>query len=85
MMSFSAQWLQLVFLLLGGVLLLIALGQTITAWRHGARMPLTAITSALFLVGVGVIVMLTWSALTSVDWAGSFDISSPLNYFHLSF
>lgn len=84
-MSFSAQWLQLVFLLLGGLLLLIALGQTITAWRHGARMPLTALTSALFIAGVVGIVLLTWSALAQVDWAGSFDVSSPLNYLHLSF
>lgn len=82
-MSFSANWLQLILLALGGLLLLIALAHTLTAWRFGGRMPLTAITNAIFIAGVVAITFLTWSMLSSVDWAGSFTVDLPVIHLKL--
>lgn len=84
-MNFSAYWLEYGFFILGGMLLLVALAHTVTAWRYGARMPLTAITSAIFITGIVFIVGWTWSALAQVDWTSTFTITSPLNFIHLSF
>lgn len=81
-MTFPAIWIEYGFFILGGLLLLIAMAHTLTAWRFGARMPLTAITNAIFIAGLVAIVFMSWSMLSSVDWSGTFTIEIPAINIH---
>jgi hypothetical protein len=76
-MTFDAIWLEYAIYILGGLLVLIGVAHSFTAWRYGARMPLTAFSSAIFIGGCCIIIWLTLSTLSSTDWTSTFSVTMP--------
>ncbi len=77
MISFPAIWIWYGFLLLGGLLLLLALTQLINGVRHGSRMPLNIFASGIFVLGIATIAVVTLSMLANVDWSVSYSLAVP--------
>jgi hypothetical protein len=77
MIEFPAIWIWYGFQVLGGLLLALALAQVLNSIRHGSRLPLNIVVSAVFVTGLVVIVMTTTSFLSSVDWSSTYSITLP--------
>lgn len=77
MIEFPAIWIWYGFLVLGGLLLVLALAQILNSLRHGSRLPVNIVVSAIFVTGLVVIGMTTMSYLSSADWSSTYSISLP--------
>ncbi len=77
MIDFPAIWVWYGFLILGGLLLLVAVIQVINGLRHGSRMPLNMFVSAIFIFGIAALIMATMSFLNWVDWTSTFSLTLP--------
>lgn len=77
MIEFPAIWIWYTFLFFGGLLLVVAVGHLVNSLRHGSRLPLNIFVSAIFMFGVGAIIAMTMSLLSSVDWSSTYNIALP--------
>lgn len=77
MIEFPAIWVWYGFLVLGGLLLALALAQLLNSLRHGSRLPINILVSAVFVVGVAAIAVTTMSYLSSVDWSSTYTLTLP--------
>lgn len=77
MIEFPAIWVWYIFLVLGGLLLVVAAGHLVNSIRYGSRLPLNIIVSAIFVLGVGAMITTTTSLLSSVDWSSTYNIALP--------
>lgn len=77
MIELSAAWVLYGFYGLAGVLVLIALLQVLNSLRHGSRMPVNIVITAVYVVAIVALGIVTNSMLSTVDWNGSFQVSLP--------
>ena len=77
MIEFPAIWIWYTFLVLGGLLLTMALAHVVNSLRHGSRLPLNIIVSAIFVFGVGAMIATTMSLLSLIDWSSTYSIALP--------
>lgn len=77
MIEISAVWVLYGFYGLAGVLMFIAVLQVFNSLRHGARMPVNILITAVYVVAIIALGIITNSMLGTVDWNGSFQVSLP--------
>ena len=77
MIEFPATWVWYGFLVLGGLLYVLVGAQLYNSLRHGSRMPVNVLVSAIFLVGVVALTVVAFSLLSNVDWSTTFTIALP--------
>ena len=77
MIELSAAWVLYGFYGLAGVLVLIVLLQVLNSFRHGSRMPVNIVITAVYVVAIVALGIVTNSMLSTVDWNGSFQVSLP--------
>ncbi len=91
MISIGGHILLYVYLLFVGLLVLFSLSHLYHAIRYGRRDPLMITTTGVFVAGVVIIIVVSLSLLSQVNWSTTYDMSLPalhtnlpdVNGFHL--
>lgn len=76
-MSFPAALLLIVFAIIFLILTIMAIVHIFHAVRFGGRTHLAIVSSGIFLIGIGVIVLATLAMLVPVDWTQTYDVTVP--------
>lgn len=77
MMQFPGVWLEILFFVLTGLLLVLALFFLQNAFRHGGSSTANIVSSGIFVAGVVVILWYGLSLLSNMHWQSTFSIQLP--------